>query len=94
MVALPVGLRLRAIAEQAGDAKAEKPHDDPHGIEHCGGLKDVEDGRPQLAQRRVVMDDGVDVETNSYDEADEQREQLGADATGSDIDVGHGSNEE
>ena len=40
------------------------------------------------------MDDGVDIEANCYDKADEQRQQLGADSTGGDIEVGHGRNDE
>ena len=77
------------VSEETCNAKNKETKDNPYGIEHCCCHKDIKNRCPQLAQRGVIVDDGIDIQAYGYHEADEQRQQLGADSAGRNIKIRH-----
>ena len=76
-------------SEQTGYSEKEKAQKDPYGIKHDSGHEHIEDGGPKFGKRGAIVGDGIDVQSYGYQEADEQREELSADAAGGDIEVWH-----
>ena len=71
------------------DAIDEQAEECPDGIEEGSGHQHIEDGSPQLAERRFVMDDGVDIQARGNQETDGQRHQFNTNAVVRNINVGH-----
>ena len=71
------------------DAIDEQAEECPDGIEEGSGHQHIEDGSPQLAEGRFVMDDGVDVQARGNQETDGQRHQFNPNAVVRNINVGH-----
>ena len=82
-------LVLWLAADEAEEAIDEQPQQDPYGVEYEGSFQNIEDGRPQLRERCVVVNDGIDIQSYGYEEANEKRQALFADTAGGEVEVGH-----
>jgi len=89
MMEAAMAAALGFVSKQTGNAKDKETQDDPYGIEHYRCLEDIKNGCPQLRDRRAIVDDGIDIQAYGYHEADEQRQQLGANSAGRNIKIRH-----
>ena len=84
-----VVMALGFAAYKAEEAINEHAQENPHDVKDSRGFQNIKDGRPQFGDGSIIVNDGIDVETYGYDEANEQREQLFAEATGREVEIGH-----
>ena len=73
---------FRLAADEAEETVDEQPQDDPYGVEYEGGFQNIEHRCPQLRERCVVVNDGINIQSYGYEEANEERQALFADAAG------------
>lgn len=89
MMMVAVMALFRLVAKETRYSKDYQAQNYPYAIEHCRGLEHIEDGGPQLREWRTVVDDGINIQAYGYQETDEQRKQLGANAMRGNVEVWH-----
>ena len=83
-------LVLGLFADETEETVDEQTQENPHGVKDNRGFQHIKDRGPQLGERSLIVDDGIDVEAYGYHKADEQGEGFLADAAGGEVEVWHG----